>query len=84
MFTIAISQFLPQLSKNVESRMDGMTITQSGKPAFLILSYLLVCFKWAQPVANKQARYPVTNRNPIEGAQRYLKFPSMPRDAQAY
>lgn len=49
-----------------------MMTTKSGNPAFLILSYLLVCFKWAQMVANKQARYSVTNRNPI---QEDPKFP---------
>jgi hypothetical protein len=69
MFTSAISQFLLQLNKNAESRVDGMMITKSGKLAFLILSYLLVCFKWAQMVANKRATYPMANRNPIKGAQ---------------
>lgn len=84
MFASAISQFLLQLNQNAESRVDGLMITKSGKPAFLISFFLSVCFKWVQMVGNKRARYPVANRNPIKGAQISSIFPSMPRDAQSY
>lgn len=54
MFASAISQFLLQLNQNAESRVDGLMITKSGKPAFLI-SFFFVSLFQVGPNGGEQA-----------------------------